>query len=70
MNVHATIKADLRREASGNFDAFFKEFVDRFEESNFNPTYLDYGNNTKVTEAYLRFRDCIPDEVKVLPPKE
>ena len=70
MNVHATIKADLRREASVKFDAFFKEFVNRFEESNFDPTYLDYGSNTIVTDAYITFRDCIPHEVKVLPPKE
>jgi len=67
LNLHATIKADIRKEASEKFTALFMEFVDRFETSNFNSTYLDYGHNTLVTKAYRDFCDCVSDEVKVIP---
>ena len=44
------------------FRKLFRNFVELFEKSGYEETYLD-GEPTEVTDAYKEFLGCIKDEV-------
>ncbi|PUU75122.1 hypothetical protein B9Z19DRAFT_1054640 [Tuber borchii] len=63
LNTHATIKADTSQEVTPKFYELFDHFVREFEESEFDPGYLE-GNPTLVTKAYGEFLRCYEVKVK------
>jgi hypothetical protein len=62
LNKHAKIIASKHETGSDVFCTRFGEFIQRFEESDYDEGYLG-GDPTDVTRAYWAFLNCIRDEV-------
>jgi len=65
LNRHASIVPSNSLQPGDKFHKSFAEFVDLFERSNFDETYLQ-GDKTAVEDAYWLFlKYCENDVVKV-----
>ena len=61
-NLHAGVKADIRRVGLPKFYMAFEEFLQVFEELGFNLTYLQRKERA-VKEAFKNVHECYNKEV-------
>ena len=62
LNIYAETITSASKVGSDMFRKLFRNFVELFEKSGYEETYLD-GEPTEVTDAYKEFLGCIKDEV-------
>ena len=62
LNIYADTITSNSKVASDRFHELFQRFIELFEKSGYQETYLD-GESTEVTDAYEVFLGCFEDEV-------
>jgi len=67
LNAHADVLCSNHKTGTKHFENLFNKFIQAFEKSKFDESYLD-GKSTDVTLAYWAFIRCLATEVKISAP--